>query len=332
MNDDSSSVVGTKRRMQMMGFVVAASVLGAMPARADETQAAPTTPVATDAKKPPPYTLPWMLRPVTAGNVVRLDTTFALSKPTNTTPILLLASYKVKPNLAAIVRLGVIHNEPKAGLVDAATSFVNPLVGALYSIPVGKTLKVGLFGAVTIPVGTGGGNDPDLPKRTADLAGIYARASMDNALFQINYMTPIVGAGIAYINDGITLQLEATALELIRVRGDKVDKDTSRTNLTAGLHFGWFVTPFLSIGTELRYQYWASHPTIEGDIAAKKAGAGPKIDNWTFGFGPRAHFKLNDKMWLRPGVQLTMGLDLPTGFSEGGSEYKIVQVDIPFIF
>jgi hypothetical protein len=29
------------------------------------------------------------------------------------------------------------------------------------------------------------------------------------------------------------------------------------------------------------------------------------------------------KMWLRPGVSLTMGLDLPIGFSARGQEYKI---------
>lgn len=338
MNAESTSEFLKGRLSRITAaLVVAASALVTNEAAAEEPAAA-AAPAPAEAQapaqpaKPPPapYSLPWMLRPVTAGNVVRLDTTLAFAKSTTTVPVMVLGSYKVLPNLAAIVRLGVIHNEPKEG--TAATSFINPAIGALYSIPIGKTVKAGLFGAVTIPVGTGGGNNPDLPKRTADLAGIFARASMDNALFQINYMTPIVGAGIAYINDGMTLQAEATVLELIRVRGAEVDKDAARTNITAGLHFGWFLIPQLSFGAELRYQYWASHPTIEADIAANKPNAGVKTDNWTLGFGPRAHIKLNDKMWLRPGVQLTMGLDQPTGFSAGGSEHKIVQVDIPFSF
>ena len=149
---------------------------------------------------------------------------------------------------------------------------------------------------------------------------------MDNALFQINYLTPIVGAGIAYVDNGLTLQAEVTLLELIRVRGAQLDKDAARTNVTAGLHFGWFPLPQLSFGTELRYQVWASNGTIE------KGPDPTRIENWTLGFGPRAHIKLKDKMWLRPGVSLTLGLDSPTGFGSAGLEYKIVQIDVPFFF
>jgi len=291
--------------------------------------APPPEPASAEAKpKPAPYSLPWMLRPAVAGNVVRLDATLAFSKTQDSTPILALASYKVLPNLAAIVRLGMIHNKLASG--DSATSFVNPALGVLYAIPIGTKFKSSLFGAVTLPVGSGGGDNPDLAKRTASLSGIFARASMDNALFQINYMTPMVGASIAYVHDGITLQAEATVLELIRVRGSAVDKDAARTNITAGLHFGWFPAPWLSIGTELRYQYWASHPTIQAKI--DETGNDAAKDHVTLGFGPRAHFKIKDKMWLRPGVSLTMGLDLPTGFGPGGSEYKLVQIDVPLAF
>jgi hypothetical protein len=294
----------------------AAGSAASLPARAE----------APAPKPPAPYSLPFMLRPVTAGNVIRLDTTFAFSKTKDTVPVLLLASYKVLPNLAAIVRLGLIHSETSGPQPSKATSFVNPALGALYSIPLSESWKVGLFAATTIPVGTGGGDTPDLAKRTANLDGIFARASMDNALFQINYMTPIVGAGIGYVSNGITLQAEVTLLQLIRVRGAAQDKDAARTNLTAGLHFGWFMLPQLSFGTELRYQYWISNGTIE------KGPDPTRVDNWTLGFGPRGHIKLGEKMWLRPGVSLTMGLDLPTGFAQNGQEYKIVQVDVPFVF
>lgn len=51
--------------------------------------------------KPPPYSLPWQLRPAVAGNVVRSDTALALYEdPTtgqsgSTVASMLLASYKV---------------------------------------------------------------------------------------------------------------------------------------------------------------------------------------------------------------------------------------------
>ncbi|MDI1445622.1 hypothetical protein [Polyangium sp. 6x1] len=323
--------IGMRRspsRSLALGLGFAAVALAA-PARAETAaaEAPPAAPEAAPAKKTPaPYSMPFMLRSVNAGNLVRLDTVLAFSKTKDTIPVLLQGSYKVLPNLAAIVRLGMIHSETKGPEGTKATSFVNPAIGALYSIPLSESWKMGLFAATTIPVGTGGGNNPDVPKRTANLDGIYARASMDNALFQINYLTPMVGAGIGYIANGLTLQAEVTVLELIRVRGAEVDKDAARTNITAGLHFGWFVIPQLSIGTELRYQVWAANETIE------KGPDPTRVDNWTLGVGPRAHIKLSDKMWLRPAVSLTMGLDLPTGFSGNGLEYKIVQIDVPFFF
>ncbi|MRG95462.1 hypothetical protein GF068_26610 [Polyangium spumosum] len=300
----------------------------ALPVRAEAPpEAAPAAPEAAPAPKAPaPYSLPFMLRPLTAGNVVRLDTTLAFSKTKDTVPVLLLGSYKVLPNLAAIVRLGVIHSETKGPEGSKATSFINPAIGALYSIPLGEAWKVGLFAGTTIPVGMGGGDTPDMAVRTANLDGIYARASMDNALFQVNYMTPIVGAGIGYVANGLTIQAEVTLLELLRVRGAALDKDAARTNLTAGLHFGWFLLPQLSFGAELRYQLWVSNGTIE------KGPDPTRLENWTLGLGPRGHFKLGDKMWLRPGVSLTLGLDAPTGFSQNGLEYKIVQIDVPLAF
>lgn len=269
--------------------------------------------------------MPWMLRPVAAANVVRADMVFAFSKARDTQPILFLGSIKVRPNLAVIARFGFIRNTPAGG--ESATAFVNPAVGALYALPLGKSFKASFFAGTTIPIGQGGGNEPNMARRGANLpSGIFGRASVDNALFQINYMTPIVGADIAYVGNDMTVQLEATVLELIRVRGEEVDKDAAKTNLVFGLHFGYFPIPQMSLSAELRYQYWASNPAFE-------AMNNPDImDNWTLGFGPRAHIKLNEKMWLRPGVSLTLGLDLPTGFAGTGAEYKLVQVDVPFFF
>lgn len=274
---------------------------------------------------PPRYSMPWMLRPVAAANVVRADMVFAFSNVRDSQPILFLGSVKVRPNLAIVARFGFIRNTPVQG--ESTTAFVNPALGALYAIPIDKNVKASVFAGTTLPIGQGGGNEPNEARRGANLpSGIFARSSVDNALFQINYMTPIVGADIAYVGHDLTLQFEATVLELIRVRGEEKDKDKARTNLVFGLHGGYFLLPQLSVGVELRYQYWASHETFE------KMNNPDIIDNWTLGFGPRAHIKLNEKMWLRPGVSLTMGLDLPTGFAGGGFEYKLVQVDVPFFF
>ncbi len=77
-------------------------------------------PAASRADAPAPYSLPWQLRPTAALNVVRSDTAFALSQPVEgqrnlTDAFMLLASYKVLPQLSPFVRLGVVHHNPARG-------------------------------------------------------------------------------------------------------------------------------------------------------------------------------------------------------------------------
>ncbi len=44
--------------------------------------------------------------------------------------------------------------------------------------------------------------------------------------------------------------------------------------------------------------------------------------------GPRGHFKLGEKVWLRPCVAFAVGLDDPMK----ASKHKILQIDVPFAF
>jgi hypothetical protein len=117
------------------------------------------------------------------------------------------------------------------------------------------------------------------------------------------------------------VQAEATLLQLTRVRGDKVQPDSARTNFTAGLHVGYFVLPALSLGAELRHQRWLSTP--------KAVAATPALrDTTTFAVGPRVHIEVSKGIWFRPGVSYGRGLDDPMS----GQNYNIVQLDLPFQF
>jgi hypothetical protein len=301
-------------------------------------EAAPAKPAPTPP--PPPYSLPWQLRPVTAGNVIRSDTAIAFAENAKgeaaaTTATTLLASYKVLPKLAALVRLAYVHFEPGEGLpkkTPIGNAFVNPLVGGLYQLDLVPGLKMGLFFGMTIPIGQGGNptTDPDAAATaSAAAAGVMGRASMDNALMAVNYLTFIPGVGIAYSAHGFTAQLEATVFQLFRVRnkdlmnamGKQVDADTKRTNFTSGVHLGYFVIPQLSVGTEIRMQRWLSTPAaVDAD--------GTKREQLSWAAGLRGHFKLPGNKWLRPGISYGMGVDDPMS----AQKYKIVQVDVPFVF
>lgn len=295
--------------------------------------ASPPAPVAPSAPPPPPYSLPWQLRPLTVGNVVRSDTSVAFYKDaagnTGSAEVtMLLASYKITPEFAPVVRLGFVKNDAPGAGADGS-SFINPVVGMAYSHRMSAFRLAGFLGG-TIPVGQGAGQTPSAGAAGADAAGINARSAMDNSMFAVNYLTGIAGAGFGYIDHGFTAQVEATLFQLFRVRGNDMTgsaPDATRTNATMGLHLGYFVIPQLSLGGELRYQRWLTTPD-RIVMGAKTPFADANLDNVTFGVGPRAHFALGKGLWIRPGISYSQGLDAPLNTSK----YRMVQVDLPVVF
>jgi len=277
--------------------------------------------------KPAPYSLPWLLRPAMPGSVLRLDETMAFyddpASGTSGSSYLtsLIATRKVSPNWVPILReIWVRNNAPSGGKDPSGSGFSNPLLGVNYLRPLGSGWHGSAFFASTIPIGSGGGDAPDKGAATAMTAGISARSAMDNALFAVNYWTVIGGLGLARITPGSTLQAELTVLQLTRARGP-TSQDGSRTNLTASVHAGHFFAPRLSLGVEARMQRWLTDAApVRTDPAAR--------EQFTLGFGPRFHFKIGEKHWLRPGLSYTRALDDP--MAKKG--YGIVQLDAPFAF
>jgi hypothetical protein len=269
---------------------------------------------------------------VTVGNVLRSDTSVAFYDNAmgsgSTVATMLLGSYKVTPNFAPLVRLGFVQNGPP-GTTPDGTSFVNPVVGATYSTKLAGSFRLAGFGGFTIPVGMGGGTAPDAAAAAANTGGIAARSGMDNAMFAVNYFTAILGGGFAYIDNKLTVQVEATVFQLFRAKGNDmtpISSDSTRTNSTMGLHAGYFLLPMLSLGGEIRYQRWLSTPTrVVMGVRSDLPGA--NLDTVSFAVGPRFHFKLGNT-WLRPGISYAQVLDTPLS----DSHYKMVQVDVPFVF
>jgi len=312
--------------MGCSALLFASCIAAGASAQATPTQAPP---------KPPPYSLPWQLRPAAIATVLRSDTAFASYKnPTSgksgsTIASMLLGSFKVTPEFAPLVRLGAVSNDPPEGSKTPAgvtlqehASFINPLIGGTYLFKLSPQLRLAAFVGMTVPVGDGGGDSPGPSTAAANAAGIYARSAMDNAMFAVDYFTVLPGLDLAYVAGGLTVQLEATLLQLWRVRSTKMlQPDDSRTNFTAGLHVGYFFIPQLSIGAELRHQRWLSTPTAVAKDSSLR-------DTTTVAIGLRAHFKLSETAWLRPGIAYARGLDDPMD----AREYNIVQLDVPVSF
>ncbi len=340
----SSSVAAMAQEAPAAAAAPAAPAAEAAPSAAEAPPAEP----AVAKPKPPPYSLPWQLRPAVVGNVVRLDTAFAFYKDAagkesgSTVAPMLLATYKVTENLAPLVRIGVAQNSPPSSVmaagkpVDSAVNFLNPVLGATYALKPAKPLRLAFFLGLTVPIGSGGGDDAKPANKTANAAGIRARSAMDNAMFAVNDFTVFPGVDFAYVSGGFTAQVEATVLQLTRVKGDKKNAmgvannpDKSKTNLTIGLHVGYFVIPMLSLGAEIRHQRWLSTPkAVEADEAAANMTPQGLRDTTTWAVGPRGHFKLSDSVWFRPGVSFSMPLDNPMK----KASYKVVQLDLPIAF
>jgi hypothetical protein len=289
---------------------------------------------AAQTPPPAPYSLPWQLRPATAGNVLRLEETVALyempsiGESGRTLVTTLTGSWKLSPRWAPVARVAWVSNDP--GTPDrfvasgpprepSGSAFSNPLIGVTYARSAGAWKQAG-FAAVVLPLGQGGGDAPDAGAAAAVARGIPARSSMDNALFAVNYCSLVAGASVARVDRALTAQAEVTVLRLLRARGPETG-DAARTNSMLALHLGRFVTPALSVGADVRYQRWLT------EAAAVRANATAR-ENVTFAVGPRFHFRVGDRRFLRPGIAWARSTDRP--FSS--ASYDMIQVDVPWAF
>lgn len=244
---------------------------------------------------PPPYSPPWALRPIVPISVVRLDTTIAAFTRNDsagvTVAIMPLVGYKLTPHLMALVRWGLIGHAPPETNLTGSVSVANPLFGGIYGVKLPAGLRLGLFLGITVPLGTGGygdartgAGDPNVAAATQ--GGLLARSAMDNVMFAVNDVSLVPGVDFAYVGHRLTVQIEVTLLQLMRVKNEATQIDAFRTNSTYGLHLGYFVARWLSLATELRYQRWLSTPAaVEADAT------GVLRHNLTLALGPRFHIK-----------------------------------------
>ena len=151
---------------------------------------------------------------------------------------------------------------------------------------------------------------------------INTRSAFDNAMFAIDYFTVFPGVDPCVCEERIHRQWRRPCSSSARcaVRPRRM---TRWVNFNTGLHAGYFVTPFLSVGAELRHQRWLSTP-----MAVKNDKTDSIRDTTTFAVGPRFHFELADGVWFRPGVSLSLPIDDPMK----KADFKIVQLDLPISF
>lgn len=257
----------------------------------------------------PPYSLPWQLRPVITDSMVRIDTAAAVFNDGQgnidiAAPTVFAAHYRLTSHWAPTIRLGVVGNNAPGAALDG-TAFANPVLGVTYARTLG-IYRLALFGAATIPIGTGG-----LRAAETNAASLAARPA-DAAMFAVNYMAETAGVDLAYVGHGFTAQAEMTLLQFIRVRGADSGgaTDAFRTQAAVGLHLGYFIGSHFSLSSDLHSQRWLSHPTtLSANTGARITFSDAGMDTTTVAVGPRVHFKLGKHGWVRPGISFVRGLD-----------------------
>lgn len=257
--------------------------------------------------------LPWQLYSVTTANVVQADSgAAAFRDPQGNIDIAettaLSASYRLSDHWAPMLRFGFVGNNAPGAALDGA-SFGNPVAGATYTHDM-NSHRLALFAAVAIPIGSGGGNEPDPRAARTNAASITARPA-DEAMFEVDYATAIVGADVAYVKHGFTAQAEATLLQSVRVRGDRTTAgaDAFRTRATLGGHLGVFLNRHVSIGGDLEYRRWLSHPTMLDAMADPRIpSADEDVATLTATIGARVHFHVGQAS-IHPGLSYTRGFD-----------------------
>lgn len=286
-----------------------------------EAAALPASDMASDADSR--HSLPSLLRPMTIGNLVRVDSAAAVFNDAQgnidvAVATVFAASYHLTPAWVPAFRLAFVGNDAPGAALDGS-SLANPMVGATYVRPLG-TFKLALFGATTIPVGTGGGSTPNVRAARTNAESMVARPA-DSAMFAVNYVTAIGGADLAYVSHGFTAQVEATFLQFMRVRGggDSGEREPFRTQAAVGLHLGYFIGSHVSLSGDLSYQRWLAHAATANML--------------TVAVGPRAHFRVGGQASLRPGISFVRGLDA-RGFDAPllTAQTTAVQVDVAVTF
>jgi len=264
------------------------------------------------ASAEPELSLPWQLQPLTTDNVAHADSAAAVFVDANGNVDVamtnaLSASYHLTERWAPTIRLGFAGNNAPGAALDGS-SFGNPMLGMTYTRVMGPR-RFALSAATTLPIGTGGGDNPDPRAAKANAASITARPA-DEAMYAVNYLTEIVGADVAYVKHGITMQAAATLQQSIRVRGEHsaAGTDAFRTRASLGAHAGAFLGRHVSLGADLLYQRWLSHPTELDMSGAKVAIADADLGQFTLSAGARVHFRVG-RASVHPGLSYTRGLD-----------------------
>lgn len=185
-----------------------------------------------------------------------------------------------------MLRLGFLGNNA-AGAARDGTTFANPLLGVTYARSLGDG-RLALFAATTLPLGTGGGNDRQLPDRDRRRRCCLREARLHRAR-----------------------RSNAAAERPRRGEESAAASDVARTRAAVGAHIGVYIGSHVSLGADLLYQRWLSHPTkLDFMTGARAPISDADMAALTASVGVRAHFNVG-QVSVHPGCRSREGSTRP---------------------
>jgi hypothetical protein len=284
--------------------------------------ATPSPPPLPPTAAPAPYVMPFQMRSASPRTGLRVDTLVAPYRygadSALETVVFMSGQVRVQQHFFVQARWGFDDNRIGRGERNR-TGFVNPSLGLIVAFPVGSLFRFAASTAIGFPLATGGGNEPDADGLLLQRQAALARSAMDNNAFAANDLGVPTGLSLAFVKRGLTAQVDGTIIASGRVKG--TGGDGAKVNSTFGFFLGYLLVPEISIGAELRYQYYLLPPSlVDLDPSAR--------DNLTAGGGGRIELELSDSVRMRPGICVSTGL---AGYVEQQS-FRMLQFDVPISF
>jgi len=173
--------------------------------------------------------------------------------------------------------VGTVHNASSDEA--SATGLANPALGASYQIELGKHVKVGALTGLTLPIRL-------RRRKRAQRRRVRAWTnSIDwgGAMFAVDHLDLFNGVRGAFAYDRLTLQLETTVHELVRVRGEAVDPIGAAATVTGSTAtVSYAILPQLVVSTRARRDALLEHarlhpgePRLAGRLLTSPAASRP---------------------------------------------------------
>lgn len=220
-------------------------------------------------------------------------------EPQETVLSVLTASYDLSSRWGVFARLGFVNNDPASG--EAAQGMSNPALGITYGLPLNDRFRMGFTLGTVLPLGSGGGNNPD----PAVLDAMLTATDWGGPMFGPNHLTPYAGVSVTHSSGPLTVRLRSTLYDANRIKGKKTDPLGSTVTFTSsGLLADYSIGDRMSVFTELAQTYYLNTPPW---VAADASARG---DHYLAG-GVSFNFKLANGRRFEPSLLYAEAIDQP---------------------